>query len=108
MDPEFADEVVTNLTTFADGTTDFVGVSDAWSRIVYLNPAACKRLGVSDFQGMTTADIFPPEAFAQYYDVIRPQLLRTGAWSGEVLVNAAAGTPIPMYVSTVATIGPGG
>ena len=39
---------------------------------------------------------------------MRPELLRTGAWSGEVLVKVAGGGAIPMFVSTTAKIGPGG
>jgi diguanylate cyclase (GGDEF)-like protein len=35
-------------------------------------------------------------------------LLRMGAWSGEVLVNAAGSGAVPMYVSTTVTLGPGG
>jgi diguanylate cyclase (GGDEF)-like protein len=101
-------DVVAQLLVFAEQTSDFVGVSDPWGRILYLNPAAKKRLGVVDADGVTLADLFPMETFHFYYEVVRPQLLRTGAWSGEVLVNAAGGEPIPMYVSTTAKIGPGG
>ena len=83
-------------------------VSDPWGRILYLNPAAKKRLGVADVSGLTLADLFPPEAFAFYYEVVRPELLRMGAWSGEVLVNATGVGAVPMYVSTTVTLGPGG
>ena len=101
-------EIMAQLGAFCEHTSDFVGVSDPWGRIVYLNPAAKKRLGVDDITGLTLADLFPLETFSFYYDVVRPQLLRTGSWSGEVLVNAAGAGAIPMYVSTIATIGPGG
>ena len=96
------------LLAFAEKTADFVGISDPWGRVQYLNQAAQKRLGVADVTGLTLADIFPPEAFGFYYDVVRPQLLRTGEWSGEVLVNAAGADAFPMYVSTIANLGPGG
>jgi diguanylate cyclase (GGDEF)-like protein len=101
-------EVLAQLLAFVEQTTDFVGVSDPWGRIQYLNPAALKRLGVADATDLTLADLFPLEAFGIYYEVVRPQLLRTGAWTGEVLVNASGSGAIPMYVSTTAKLGPGG
>jgi hypothetical protein len=33
-------EVAAQLLLFAEQTADFVGVADAWGRVVYLNPAA--------------------------------------------------------------------
>src|SRR5205814_1711440 len=63
---------------------------------------------VADAGDLTIADIFPVEMFGFYYDVVRPQLLRTGAWSGEVLVKAAGSGAFPMFVSTTAKLGPGG
>ena len=108
VDPGDDAEVLAHLLTFVAQTTDFVGVSDPWGRVLYLNPAAQKRLGVVETDDLTLADIFPPEAFGLYYDEVRPALLRTGAWSGEVPVNVAGGDAVPMYVSTVAKIGPGG
>jgi c-di-GMP-specific phosphodiesterase len=108
VDPGFGAETSARLLAFAEQTADFVGVADPWGRILYLNPAARKRLGVADIAGLTVADVFPPEAFAQYHEVVRPQLLRTGAWSGEVPVIVAGSDAIPMYMSTTAEIGPGG
>ena len=40
--------------------------------------------------------------------MIRPQLLRTGEWSGEVLINTSDGAPVLMHLSTVADMAPGG
>ena len=78
MDPGFGAEISARLLAFAEQTADFVGVADPWGRILYLNPAARKRLGVADITGLTVADVFPAEAFVQYHEDIRPQLLRTG------------------------------
>jgi EAL domain-containing protein (putative c-di-GMP-specific phosphodiesterase class I)/GGDEF domain-containing protein len=105
---EFDDEIARYVMAFLEQTADFVGVSGSLSEILYLNPAARKRLGIEDLTGKTTADLFPPEAFAQYYEVVRPRLLQTGEWSGEVLVNTAGGSPERMYVSTIAEMAPGG
>ena len=64
-------EVSAQLRLFAEQTTDFVGVADPWGRILYLNPAARKRLGVADATELTLADVFPAEAFTLYYEVRR-------------------------------------
>jgi diguanylate cyclase (GGDEF)-like protein len=108
VDERLRPEVIEALVSFVEQTTDFVGVSDPWGRILYLNPAAQKRLGEVGGPHLTLADLFPADSFAYYYEVVRPELLRYGAWSGEVLVNAAGVGPIPMYVSTTARLGPGG
>ncbi len=108
MESDFDADVVAKLTSFVEQTSDIVGVGDPWGRILYLNPAACKRLGVADYSDLTLADLFPAEAFAYYYEVVRPELLRAGAWSGEVLVNAAGSGAVPMHISTTAQLGPGG
>ena len=66
---------------------------------------AARRGGPGD---LTTADIFPVDEFTLYHEVVRPQLLRNGAWTGEVRVNVAGGVPVPMYVSVSTRVGPGG
>jgi len=108
VDPDRDAEVMAQLLVFAEQTPDFVGVSDPWGRIIFLNSAACKRLGVPDPTGLTTADIFPVEEFTLYHEVVRPRLLQTGAWSGVVRVNIAGGPAVPMYVSVSTRVGPGG
>jgi len=108
VESEFSADVIGKLQSFVEQTSDFVGVGDPWGRILYLNPAACKRLGIADYSDLTLADLFPGEAFAYYYEVVRPELLRVGAWSGEVLVNAAGSGAVPMHISTTAQLGPGG
>ena len=108
MHSEFNAETSAQFLEFAEQTTDFVGVADSWGRILYLNPAARKRLGVAEAADLTVADVFPPAAFTIYHEVARPQLLRTGAWSGEIPVSVTGGGAVPMYVSTTAQIGPGG
>ena len=50
-------EVSAQLLLFAEQTADFVGVADPWGRVLYLNPAARKRLGVADTTDLTLADV---------------------------------------------------
>ena len=108
VDSAFDPEASALWREFAEQTSDFVGISDPWGRVLYLNPAARKRLGVAEATDLTVADFFPSEAITLYYEVIRPQVLRRGAWSGEVPVKVSGGDAVPMYVSTTARLGPGG
>ena len=85
-----------------------MGVVDEQSRVLYLNEAARKRLGVGDAADLTTADVFPPQAFARYYDEIRPVLLRTGTWRGELPVLTGLGEAVPMALTIVARVAAGG
>jgi EAL domain-containing protein (putative c-di-GMP-specific phosphodiesterase class I) len=101
-------DVIDLLVAFVEGTSDLVGVVDEQSRVIYLNNAARKRLGVGDAAGLTSADMFPPEVFARYYDEIRPALLRAGSWSGDLAVLTESGEAVPMTMTIVASVGPGG
>lgn len=100
--------IVRHLVAYADRTTDLVGVVDEHSRVLYLNEAARKRLGVGGAADLTTADLFRPAAFTRYYDEIRPILLRDGVWSGEIPVNTGTGDAVPMRLTIVAGVDPGG
>ena len=107
-DDAFDAEVTGQLLAFVEGTSDLVGVVDEQSRVVYLNAAARKRLGVGDLTDVTTADVFPPVAFTQYYEEVRPALLRSGSWHGELAVLTGSGEAVPMIMTVVARVGPGG
>jgi diguanylate cyclase (GGDEF)-like protein len=102
------EDVTSQLLAFVEGTSDLVGVVDERSRVVYLNRAARKRLGVGDPAGLTTADLFPPGAFSHYYGEVRPALLRFGTWHGELAVLTGSGEAVPMTMTVVARVGPGG
>jgi EAL domain-containing protein (putative c-di-GMP-specific phosphodiesterase class I) len=103
-----ASEVVAGLVSFAEQTDDVVGVSDGWGQLLYLNPAACKLLGVGSAEGLTLADCFPVESFGVFYEAARPELLRRGSWSGEVVGKAAGSRAVRLAVSATMDLGPGG
>ena len=108
MDEPFDAEVIDRLLAYVAGTSDLVGVVDEQSRVLYLNDAARKRLGLGDATGLTSADLFPPEVFGRYYDDIRPALLRSGTWHGELAVRTHSGEVLPVIMTIVASVGPGG
>ena len=100
--PDGTDDVIAQLLAFVEHTSDLVGVVDETSRVLYLNEAARKRLGVGAATDLTTAHIFPPQVFARYYDEIRPTLVRSRTWSGELPVLTASGEAVPMALTIVA------
>jgi PAS domain S-box-containing protein len=102
-------ELAARLILMAESTTDLIGLTDGQGRIVYLNPAARRQLGVGELSADLTLDVlFPPEAFGQYYDVIRPQLLRGEPWSGGVVMRDAEGRPLRVRQTVVAKTNAGG
>jgi EAL domain-containing protein (putative c-di-GMP-specific phosphodiesterase class I)/GGDEF domain-containing protein len=56
---------------------------------------------------LTLDDIFPPESFALFYEVARPELVRRGSWSGDVAVRAGSAA-VQLHVSVTMKRGPGG
>src|SRR5215471_9337083 len=92
-------EITNGLLSFAERTDDVVGICDQWGRLLYLNPAACKILGVGSAEGLTTADIFPAESFALFFDVARTDLQQRGSWTGEVVAKVAGSRLVRLSVS---------
>jgi EAL domain-containing protein (putative c-di-GMP-specific phosphodiesterase class I) len=103
-----AAEITNGLLSFAERTNDVVGICDGWGRLLYLNPAACKLLGVGSAEGLTIVDIFPVESFAVFYDEARPELQQHGSWNGEVVVKAGGSRAVRLSVSATMDVGPAG
>lgn len=108
MDADMTAEIALRLFDFVDRMDDLVGVCDEHGRVLYANPTARKYLGVGDATELTTADLFAPEAFASYYDEVRPALLHGGTWTGELAIRTPGGGAVSMLFSVVAGVGPGG
>jgi diguanylate cyclase (GGDEF)-like protein len=102
-------EVVAHLVAYAERTNDLVGVADDRGNVLFLNDAARQRLGlVESEQDLTTADLFPDEAFITYYEQVRPRILLGEVWTGSVPVRGPVGESIDMWVTVVGGILPGG
>ena len=108
MAQELGGEVEAQLLAYMERTSDLVGIVDEAGHVDYLNPAARKRLGISEDEQLTAGDLFPPPVFARYYDEIRPILLRSGTWSGELHMRTSAGDLVRAHATIVGRIGAGG
>jgi diguanylate cyclase (GGDEF)-like protein/PAS domain S-box-containing protein len=90
-----------------EATPDLVGITDDRGGVVYANPAARARFGLTDdVHGMTTDRMYPPEAFELYDSEIRPQLVRGEPWAGIVPMLTAQGSVIDVWQTVVAGVGP--
>ena len=82
-------------------TPDLVVWSDATGAIEYINAGGRALTGVSDTDGMSIEDLFPPWAAERFGRDIIPELRSSGSWIGEMAlvdqrgrlvgVNVAAG-----------------
>jgi len=103
-------ELATRLILVSESTADLIGLTDGQGRVVYLNPAARKLLGVGPAAvGDLTIDaLFPASSFGRYYDEIRPMLLRGEPWSGELVMCDATGATFRVRQTVVGKTNAGG
>ncbi len=94
------------LLQMAEYTGDLIGLCDAGGRLVYLNPAGRRLIGIED------ADIFPmrltdyvvPDQRHLVDEVVVPTARRDGVWRGDMqLANLRTGAIIDVQRSTFAT-----
>jgi PAS domain S-box-containing protein len=106
-----AEEAQGRLVEMIEATSDFVGIAGGNGRIVYLNRAGRRLVGIGetdDVTGFGMRAVFPPEARAHQIAVAVPSALRDGVWSGETVVRGATGGEIPVSQVVVAHRSMGG
>ena len=88
-----------------DGTTDFVGITDAQGTPIYLNPAGRRLIGEERARAATRVD------FADYHPAWTAKLLeetalptarREGSWVGEAGILNAEGCEVPVSMVVLA------
>ena len=88
-------------------STDFIGIADTSGRLVYLNPAGRRMVGLPpdvDVTQTQVGDYLTPEAMAVWRRARQPEVLTGGGhWEGESsLRDQRGGPPIPVVASTFA------
>jgi len=94
-----AEEARSRLTAVIEATTDFVGISDAHGRDLYINRAGRRMLGLgddADLSSMRTGDHQPKWARARVVHEGLPAAMRDGVWSGETALLTHDGGEIPV------------
>src|SRR5690606_28774836 len=82
------------LTAVVNATTDFVGTARVDGRIMTLNAAARRMLGIGEaevVEGLEVKDMHPPREYARIRNEGIPVAIRDGAWSGETVIAARDG-----------------
>lgn len=80
-------------------TPDLVVWSDASGAIEYINAGGRALTGVSDVDGMSIEDLFPPWAAERFDRDIVPELRSHGSWIGEMAVVDQAGEEIQVSMT---------
>jgi PAS domain S-box-containing protein len=87
------------LASVLDATTDCVAFAAPDGRLLYLNPAGHRMLGLppdAPPATLTLGDLHPPAARARIVHEAVPAAVRDGVWSGETTVSRAGGDEMPV------------
>ncbi len=93
------------LATTLDVSPDLVSVMTADERVVYLNRAGRRMLGLpedTDLSTLSPADAHPPEEWQRIQAEALPAAIRHGVWRGESVLLSATGERIPVSQVIVA------
>src|SRR5262245_37354107 len=97
-------EVQARLTAILEGTTDCVGISIPGGRMVYLNRAGRRLLGIDEEEALSKINVlhFHPEWVRIQLSEILPTLICNGQWSGETAILTRDGREIPVSQTVLA------
>lgn len=93
------------------GAPDFIKMVNPQSRVIYLNPAGRKMVGLTGDEDMyerRMEDFHPRWAWEVMRTIALPEADRSGFWSGELALQHADGHEIPVSQTIVAHRGPEG
>ena len=95
---------LSRLGAILDATTDFVGIADAQGRLLYLNTAGRRLLGLEATAPLTlnSTDFMSEQARQLIRDIGAPAARRDGAWTGEIAILGPKGEEIPVSLVLIA------
>ena len=91
-----------------DATPDLVGMADDERRVVYINPAGRRLLGVESIGGLRVDDLHPPGFRETFLEEISPTARQGNVWEGETLLRALDGREIPVRQLVIPHVRPDG
>ncbi|HEX2029598.1 MAG TPA: PAS domain S-box protein [Nitriliruptorales bacterium] len=91
-----AERDMRRLAALVENSHDLVGIADLEGRLVFLNPAGARLVGVrGDPTGMPVRDFYTPGSWGRLRDEAIVELQRRGSWQGRgQLRHAVTGEPI--------------
>lgn len=93
-----AEELQRQLTTIFDATPDFIGIADTHGKVLYVNDAARRMIGINldeDVTQLRIADFHTEESTTHIMKVAFPTAVRHQLWRGELEFMARDGHVIP-------------
>jgi PAS domain S-box-containing protein len=90
------------LTSILEATPDFVGMATPEGKVIWLNSAAKKMMGIADINDFTVVKSHPEWALDIIYHQGIPTAIETGSWLGETAVLRQEGLEIPVSQLIVA------
>ncbi len=93
------------LVAILEASPDFVGTADTDGRMLYMNHAGRRMLGISpaeDISSLMVSDLYPERERSSLLSEVIPTILRQGSWAGESVFRARDGREIPVAVEGVA------
>ncbi len=90
------------LTTILDVLPQFVALTDSQGKLLYLNPAARKMVGIREEEDISCRAAYlllPESARIRIANEGMPQALRKGKWSGEVRITGNNNEEIPAWMT---------
>jgi PAS domain S-box-containing protein len=105
-----AEDARRRLIAILEATPDFVGISDASGRALYVNRAGRELIGLNsdDVSGLTIPDFHPPWAAELVMKEGLPEAQQQGSWTGETAHLTADGRKVPVSQVILAHRGPSG
>jgi PAS domain S-box-containing protein len=96
---KLAEQAQARLTALLEATTDFVAISDAAGRMIYVNKAGRSMVGIGegeDITALTIPDVLPDSEMEKAFSEIIPTCVSDGVWRGEFALQHRNGTVIPV------------
>lgn len=98
-----AEEAQARLVAILETTPDFVGITDAAHRVVYINRGGREMYGIAEDEevtNLTLADLTTPKSLADIINVRIPTAVHEKYWQGETVLHGRDGrrTPVSQVV----------
>ena len=101
---EHAEEAQRRMVAILDATTDFVVIADANKRVLYVNSAGQRMVGINqeDVSKSSISDYYSDSVNEIIAKEVLPTAIRDGVWSGEVAMLRREGHEIPVSMVAIA------
>jgi len=100
-----AQDALVRLASIIESTVDFVGITDENGKVIYINQAGRKQIGLADNKDVTTSaipDYHPPDVAKMLIEQALPAAAQSGAWTGETVLVTHDKQEIPVLQTVLA------